>query len=524
MSTKVTILIGKGTNTSDWLMPKKVFYTKEDGYEGGINVVIRELNNPGANIVGKIAESEEVLLDETESIKNVYENLDETGTITLTSQGEEYFGYERFQGELLEDTEMEDETEGFRRISGTFSMFPDKYDFLEKIALQQNQKVYAQRVEGAKDSMVYWDNKDEICKIGILENVPEEVFEGKASVPLKVEKVTPDGAVYVSIAKEAEVAEKKKKKTQALIETISKMFGLSENEVWERMDYLMSNDISGKSAFKIFKSYVKYKDDVEAKVPKKPRIPFIDNNGILKQAIANINIGSHLMLEGLMGTGKNVLAETLAWLYKRPLYEFSMNSGVNNMDLLGSMSMENGNVVFKRSNIIEAFEEGGVIVLDEFNIALPHVLSVFNSLLDERRRMNVPGYKAVDAHKNFIAIGTQNPDYIGTFEGNQATLNRFYKISFTEGADIEEIIKRSVEMDNNDDFLQTANWLCEKIILGVKDGAIAQECINIRGFIKAAKLYKEEGFGVKEALQGAVVGSIGESSDRDYVNELLKNI
>lgn len=526
MNKTVTIISPK--EVEELSLPAVATLVKEGGqnseYQYKISVHVDDKE------IGVLAEKDNVFYEGTESVKDIYDEVSDGEKILIFGKVDDFYSYKRYVaeigGEELEKLleENSENSENLFEICGTFSMFPGKFQLLK-----ENQKI-PQKLEIVDDKdfqeglLVTWLGD---IQIGFVKDDDiRNYLSSEGRVDAQIAKICPDNRIYVSVR---DIEEEKKQNSKLADETAKKIaghLGLPEEEVKERFEYLLENNIPAKSMQKIFASYVKYSPEVEKKVPKKPRVPFIDKDNILKSAIAGVNIGSHIMLEGLMGTGKNVLAETLAWLYKRPLYEFSMNSGVNNMDLLGAMTMVDGKVEFKRSNIIEAFEEGGMVVLDEFNIALPHVLSIFNSLLDERRRINVPGYKAIEAHKNFVAIGTQNPSYIGTFEGNQATLNRFYRIQFKEGASITDILLCSTNLDKKEDseFLDASKELHTRIINGVKDGAIAPESINIRGFIKAANLYKEEDFMTSEALKGAVVNSISEDVDREYVGELLDNI
>ena len=328
--------------------------------------------------------------------------------------------------------------------------------------------------------------------------------------------------VYL-IGKIVNVEQEKEKLEQGrdnLISFAVKKTSLPREEMEERVDYLLENEIPEKTILKILSSMVNYKGEALKMIPKKPATPFINSGRILRTAISNVNIGNNLMLSGPMGVGKNVLAETIAWLYRRPLYEFSMNSGVNNMDLLGTQTLRNGNVVFEPSSIVKAVEYGGILVMDEFNVALPHVLSIFNSILDERRRVNVPGYKLVEAHKNFVVIGTQNPDYVGTFDQNEATLNRFYQINFIEAPSISKLVRdRFPSMPL--DACAFMNNLFERTKKMVADGVIEPTILNIRGYLKAAHLVVEEDFPITWAIEDTLLGGIQDEITREEIKNVI---
>ena len=67
----------------------------------------------------------------------------------------------------------------------------------------------------------------------------------------------------------------------------------------------------------------------------KPAIPFYGKE-ILEMAIAGILMGENLLLTGPKATGKNILAENLAWIFNRPSYNVSFHVNTNSGDLIGT--------------------------------------------------------------------------------------------------------------------------------------------------------------------------------------------
>ena len=57
---------------------------------------------------------------------------------------------------------------------------------------------------------------------------------------------------------------------------------------------------------------------------------------ILEMAIAGILKGENLLLAGPKATGKNVLAENLAFIFGRPVYNVSFHVNTNSGDLIGT--------------------------------------------------------------------------------------------------------------------------------------------------------------------------------------------
>ena len=67
----------------------------------------------------------------------------------------------------------------------------------------------------------------------------------------------------------------------------------------------------------------------------RPSIPFYGKE-ILEMAIAGLLEGENLLLAGPKATGKNILAENLAYAFGRPIYNVSFHVNTNSGDLIGT--------------------------------------------------------------------------------------------------------------------------------------------------------------------------------------------
>ena len=75
-------------------------------------------------------------------------------------------------------------------------------------------------------------------------------------------------------------------------------------------------------------------DQVKERV-EKPDILFYGKK-ILEMSIAALLQGDNLLLSGAKATGKNVLCETLAWIFGRPEYDISFHVNTDSADLIGT--------------------------------------------------------------------------------------------------------------------------------------------------------------------------------------------
>ena len=95
-----------------------------------------------------------------------------------------------------------------------------------------------------------------------------------------------------------------------------------------------------------------------------PEIPFFGKE-ILEMAIAALLQGENLLLTGEKATGKNVLAETLAYVFGRPTYNVSFHVNTGSAELIGTDTFQNQEVTLRKGSIYRCAEEGGFGILDD---------------------------------------------------------------------------------------------------------------------------------------------------------------
>lgn len=306
--------------------------------------------------------------------------------------------------------------------------------------------------------------------------------------------------------------------------------GIVEKEKLVEIEkYLRDNKVPNRHIKLVFESMRTYKDNIAARIPN-PVVKYKDTVGLVKKSIIYLNKGKHLRLVGEKGVGKNVLIETLSWIYQRPLYEMALNSQTDKMDLLGSKTFEstldeNGNekteMRFDKEVLVEAMEVGGFMNLDEINTADPSVLVVLHPIADGRGRLEVPGYGLVEADSNFGLLLTMNREYIGTSPLNEATRDRFIPILFPEVPSIAKMLSVRVP-DANPNDIALADRVYGSIMKLVKDGQLTNDCITNRGFIDALEV--SEDLGLFESLMDNVANRIEDEEYRNTISSIIDDI
>jgi len=156
---------------------------------------------------------------------------------------------------------------------------------------------------------------------------------------------------------------------------------------------------------------------------------FIDHGDIMKTLAIAVRDNLPVLLIGESGTGKTSAIRFLAHETKNGLRRVNLNGGTTADELVGRLLINNNGTYWVDGVLTEAMRNGEWIVLDEINAALPEVLFVLQSVLDDDGYLVLAekdDKEIVHKHKDFRIFATCNPpDYAGTKEMNRALLSRF---------------------------------------------------------------------------------------------------
>lgn len=232
--------------------------------------------------------------------------------------------------------------------------------------------------------------------------------------------------------------------------------------------------------------------------------------------------GKNLLLVGEKATGKNVLAQNLAYLLNRPTWDISFHVNIDAMTLLGSDTLHEGNVKFRPGPIYQCAVYGGFGVLDEINMAKNEAVAVLHAVLDFRRVVDVPGYERINLHPATRFIATMNQDYLGTRPLNEALLSRFAVIAMPP-LDMERVmilLKRQFSGRAESELTPYA-LLFEDIRQKVASGEISSSALDFRGLLDAFDMM-ELGMHQADALHLGLVNKCFDPYERELVNDLIR--
>ena len=163
----------------------------------------------------------------------------------------------------------------------------------------------------------------------------------------------------------------------------------------------------------------------------------------LTQQIAEVaNLGIHQMLVGPAGGGKTTCCEKVAEILNLQFFPMSVGPQTTKSDLLGFIDAA-GN--YHTTPLREAFEKGGLLLLDEVDSANAGVLTIINSLLANGYCSFPDG--VIRRNENFRCICACNTygrgadrQYVGRNQLDAATLDRFAVVDFDYDEDLERAI------------------------------------------------------------------------------------
>lgn len=240
---------------------------------------------------------------------------------------------------------------------------------------------------------------------------------------------------------------------------------------------------------------------------------------------ACIESNSPALLIGETGTGKTTLIREVAKEKKKNLIRISLNGATGVEELKGKLLIEKGTTKWQDGILVSAMRNGDWVVLDEINAALPEVLFILHSLLDEDRKVMLEekDNEAVVPHKDFRFFATMNPpdEYAGTKDMNKALLSRFTAVLnvevLSESDEVKLLGDKGADNQTALKLVSAATFLRKK----KKENDIFYFC-STRDLVQAVDLVKQ-GLDLKEAFLGAVVNKMS-SEELGLVDSELRRI
>ena len=212
-------------------------------------------------------------------------------------------------------------------------------------------------------------------------------------------------------------------------------------------------------------------------------------------AIANV------LLRGKPGSGKTTTAEAIGAIFGLPVWVTPISKYTEEDAFQGSTKMINGVATYDRGSCVAAFEEGGICLLEEINLADPGVThgALSQALEYPYIIKKSGGSEVVNRHPLCVTIGTMNVGLEGTRPLNDALKSRFMEFNVDELPDESFIdivcdatgVSREVATDIRGAYVAIQDYLASK-----KKIDIAANCVTLRQAKNAGYMLSDERMGV----------------------------
>ena len=251
-----------------------------------------------------------------------------------------------------------------------------------------------------------------------------------------------------------------------------------------------------------------------------PRFHYLGKD-IMEKAICALLCEKNLLLAGPKATGKNVLAENLAWIFGRPCWNVSFHVNVDASYLIGTDTFDGEKIVFRPGPVYQCARYGGFGILDEINMAKNEAMAVLHATLDYRRILEVSGYDRIVLHPAARFIGTMNYGYAGTRELNEALGSRFLVLQ------MPTISEKQLDLLLKTEYPEIGRNMCRQLSAifyeldaKAESAEISPRAVDLRGLLDAVALMRL-GLSPLDACDMGLTNKVFDATERAIIHDVI---
>lgn len=185
---------------------------------------------------------------------------------------------------------------------------------------------------------------------------------------------------------------------------------------------------------------------------------YVFNETTLKYIMLGIESNLNVYLWGHKGSGKSEMFEQISARTNRPMIRIQHTVNTEESHIVGMWTVKDGKTVFELGALALAMKHGWLYLADEYDFAMPSVLSVYQAVLDGKPLIIKEAdeeNRIIKPHENFRFVATGNTNgsgdetglYQGTTIQNSANYDRFgvviYQDYMPEEKEVEIIVKKT---------------------------------------------------------------------------------
>jgi MoxR-like ATPase len=203
---------------------------------------------------------------------------------------------------------------------------------------------------------------------------------------------------------------------------------------------------------------------------------FFGQDEVVEQLLAALYAGGHILLEGVPGLGKTLLAKGLARLFDADFQRIQFTPDLMPADILGTEVFQFASQTFelRRGPIFTT-----ILLADEINRAPPKTQAALLEVMEER--LVTLGTQTYSLPPLFTVLATQNPiEYEGTYPLPEAQIDRFMCKILLRYPAAEEEIAILEAYDQGHDLHRSAQLELKPVTTPQEVLATRQELIGIQ--------------------------------------------
>lgn len=221
----------------------------------------------------------------------------------------------------------------------------------------------------------------------------------------------------------------------------------------------------------------------------------------------------NLQMVGRPGTGKSTIADALGATFGLPVRVVANSKHTEEDVFTGMTKVQEGGFSFVETPFLDAYKNGGIILLEEYNLADPGVLmGALGQAIEKPFILFEDGYREVRRHPLCIIIATMNTGTMGSREPSEAFTSRMphvFLLDDPKDDDFINILKVSTGANVKDCRLVHSTY--KRILDYLTSPKVNEEqvalSITLRSCI-AALQQMEIGISMDDAISNTIIGTI----------------